>query len=204
MDQFAEFVREKIAADRIRKANGPVHEAAVLLPVLLRKSGPEILFEVRSWSLKHQPGDVCFPGGSLEPGETPEKAAVRETCEELLVKPEQIELIDSFAESASPSGGKVTAFAGILHGYDGAYSKEEVDRVFTVPLDWFLHHEPEFRTGVRMNLPGNDVPQDLLPNGRSYQWAKTTYRIPFYFGTDPLIWGLTARFTRAFVNILKA
>ena len=120
------------------------------------------------------------------------------------MSPEQVTIIDSFAESATPSGGKVTAFAGILRGYTGTCSKDEVDRVFTVPISWFLHHEPEFRTGVQMNLPGSDVPQELLPNGKNYQWAKTTYRIPFYFGTDPLIWGLTARFTRALVKILKS
>lgn len=201
---FAAFVREKIAADRARRSKEPPHGAAVLMPILMKESGPELLFEVRALDLKQQPGDVCFPGGSLEKGETPEQAAVREACEELLIRPEQIEVIDCFRKTASPSGGSVTAFAALIDGYAGRFSRDEVDHVFTMPLDWFLHHEPEYRTGFHSNVPGSDVPLDLIPNGRDYQWARIPYRIPFYFGTDPLIWGLTAGFIDTFCRILKS
>ena len=59
---------------------------AVCIPLMPGPDGYEVLFEVRSANVKSQPGDVCFPGGRMEPGETPDETAVRETMEELLVE----------------------------------------------------------------------------------------------------------------------
>ena len=36
-----------------------------------------LLFQVRSDKLDRQPGDICFPGGAVEIGETPEEALIR-------------------------------------------------------------------------------------------------------------------------------
>ena len=54
---------------------------AVCIPLMPGPDGYEVLFEVRSANIKSQPGDVCFPGGRMEPGETPDETAVRETME---------------------------------------------------------------------------------------------------------------------------
>ena len=43
---------------------------AVLMPVISSENGLAVVFEVRAAKLKSQPGEVCFPGGSLEPGES--------------------------------------------------------------------------------------------------------------------------------------
>ena len=51
-----------------------------------------LLFQVRSDKLDHQPGDICFPGGKVEEGEVPEEAVIRELSEELLLSKEQIEI----------------------------------------------------------------------------------------------------------------
>ena len=53
---------------------------SVLIPIVNTDSGDALLMEVRSLLVK-QSGEVCFPGGRIEKGETPEAAAVRETCE---------------------------------------------------------------------------------------------------------------------------
>ncbi|MBP3897435.1 MAG: CoA pyrophosphatase [Mogibacterium sp.] len=67
---------------------------AVLIPFVTTEEGKALLLEVRSQLVK-QPGEICFPGGRVEAGETPVETAVRETCEELGLKPEDIEV---FAE----------------------------------------------------------------------------------------------------------
>ena len=67
---------------------------AVLIPFVTTEEGKALLLEVRSQLVK-QPGEICFPGGRVEAGETPAETAVRETCEELGLKPEDIEV---FAE----------------------------------------------------------------------------------------------------------
>ena len=46
---------------------------------------PHLLFEVRADTLDRQPGEVCFPGGHMESGETPAACALRETEEELSI-----------------------------------------------------------------------------------------------------------------------
>lgn len=52
-----------------------------------------LLFEVRSKRLEMQPGEICFPGGRIESGETPETAALRELWEELRVPSRQVTLL---------------------------------------------------------------------------------------------------------------
>ena len=46
---------------------------AVLVPLVEREDGLHVLYEVRALTLRHQPGEVCFPGGHIEAGETPEQ-----------------------------------------------------------------------------------------------------------------------------------
>ena len=56
------------------------HEYAVLCPLVERPNGLHLLFEVRSAGVS-QSGETCFPGGQMEPGETPADCALRETEE---------------------------------------------------------------------------------------------------------------------------
>ena len=58
-------------------------EYAVLVPLVERPEGLCLLYEVRADTLGRQPGEVCFPGGRLEPGEDAVSCALRETWEEL-------------------------------------------------------------------------------------------------------------------------
>ena len=60
------------------------HEYAVLCPLVERPDGLHLLFEVRSAGVS-QSGETCFPGGQMEPGETPADCALRETEEELSI-----------------------------------------------------------------------------------------------------------------------
>ena len=52
-------------------------EYAVLVPLAQRPEGLSLLYEVRADSLGRQPGEVCFPGGRMEPGEDPASHAFR-------------------------------------------------------------------------------------------------------------------------------
>jgi len=82
-----EDIRNK-CKDRTSLGEHWSHHYAVILPVidLDDGKGPQILYEVRAQKLDRQPGEVCFPGGQIESGETPLEAALRET-EELLRDP---------------------------------------------------------------------------------------------------------------------
>ena len=71
--------------DRVPGIMGVRTHYAVLVPVVEWNGKLHLLFEVRSDALRRQPGEVCFPGGRMEEGETPTQCALRETCEEAVV-----------------------------------------------------------------------------------------------------------------------
>ncbi|MGZ4112577.1 MAG: NUDIX hydrolase, partial [Tumebacillaceae bacterium] len=71
-----------------------LREAAVLVPLIEQDGEIHVLFEVRAQSLRRQPGEICFPGGRLEQQDgSASETAIRETCEELGLRKEQIELV---------------------------------------------------------------------------------------------------------------
>lgn len=176
--------------------------AAVLIPLVPGAEGTDVLFEVRALHLDKQPGEVCFPGGHIEPGESPEDAALRETCEELALHPEQVMIIADLGRVDGPGGMPLAVFVGELVGYDGTCDPEEVDHTFTMPLAWFQEHEPQVYHTVLLPRLTEDFPWDLVPGGRDYPWRQRKHDIPFYVGSDPLIWGFTARMMQRFVRLL--
>lgn len=179
--------------------------AAVLIPLIQNGNGEtEILFEQRALDLDVQPAEICFPGGGIEEDETPLEASVRETCEELLLGREQIRVLGE-TEGVRNSGIiTIHAFLGELIDYTGTFSAEEVDHVFSVPVSWFLEHEPETYMATVTTVPDEDFPFDLIPGGRDYPWRSRRHPIYFYRHPEGVIWGLTASVLHTFFEKIKA
>lgn len=57
--------------------------AAAGIMILCDYSGAEKVLLLRRGNGGDHPGEWCFPGGRMKPGETAEQAAVRETLEEI-------------------------------------------------------------------------------------------------------------------------
>ena len=70
---------------------GVFRHSSVLIPIFETERGYELLFCKRSMTLRRQPGDVCFPGGSREGDESAIETALRETCEEIGIEKKNIE-----------------------------------------------------------------------------------------------------------------
>ena len=87
---------EKFMDGRKPGAIGQRKDCAVLIPLVERADGMHILYEQRSTKMKTQPGDVCFPGGRMEPGETPAECALRETEEEIGIPADKIRILGQF------------------------------------------------------------------------------------------------------------
>ncbi len=176
--------------------------ASVLLPMIQRKDELYLLFEVRSEKII-QGKEVCFPGGQIDEGESPEDAAIRETVEELLVDRRQITVLAEMPEMNGPGGSLIYPFVGLLKDYEGTYSQDEVGRVFELPLSWLLQQKPDvYQTEYKIELP-EDFPYDRIPGGRSYTWRKNDRNVYFYETKEALIWGFTAEVLYYFLEECK-
>ncbi|WP_414151205.1 NUDIX hydrolase [Acetobacterium carbinolicum] len=175
---------------------------AVLVVLLETEEGPAFLFEKRAETLNRQPGEICFPGGRLEEGETPLEAAIRETIEELLVDRQQIEILGPGDVFISPFNFIVHPFIAILRDYKYSFSREEVSEVFTVAVRFFEEHEPKKYLNHLSHEQPSDFPYECIPGGKDYPWVKGTYEINFYTYRDDVIWGMTAGIVESAVELV--
>ena len=178
------------------------HFTAVLIPLLERNGETHILFEVRSAEVA-QAGEISFPGGHLEQGESAQEAAVRETSEELLLSPEQVEILAPMHRMTDRGRLVIDSFLGVLHEYKDTFLPAEAARVFTVPLKWFLEHEPEIYPAEMVVKTPEDFPYELIPSGRDYPFLRVPKRFCFYRVQGEVIWGITAELLYQAVRMLK-
>ena len=178
-------------------------EAAVLLPLVQTEQGIAVLFEERAHSLRRQPGEICFPGGKVECSDANNFAvtAVRETCEELGLSPEDITLCGELDSLVTHMGPIIHPFVGMLKDISKiSFNPSEVECVFTVPLQELLAMTPRRCSMELADHPGEDFPFDLVPN-RMRGWRKhKEYYVSFYVCDNHVIWGLTARMLHAFLH----
>ncbi len=179
-------------------------KAAVCIPLIETEDGWDILFEVRAADIDSQPGDICFPGGGLEEGETTEEAAVREMREELLVTEDQIEVLGLMDVFGGGSGLLyVYPYAAVLRDYEDTFSPYEVERVFRVPLEWFLENSPEVYITSLQVVPEEKFPYERIHGGRDYAWRKRRDEVLFYQYGEETIWGMTAKIVEAFSRVCR-
>lgn len=186
-----EQIRQNTDGRRLEEIRPVKRSNAVLIPLVEERGELSILFEVRQTGIR-QGGEICFPGGMIEKGENIQEAAARETSEELLLPAENIEVIAPMHSMSGPGGARISSCLGILHDYQGTFSKEEVDHVFTVPLRWFAAHPPRISSGEMAVRTAEDFPYELLPGGRNYPWRSIPRRFYFYESEGGVIWGITA------------
>lgn len=174
---------------------------AVIAPYLPEKEA--FLFEVRASSLKHQPGEVSFPGGHIEKGETARQAALRETAEELLVDAGAVDIIAPLDIYTAPYSIQIHPFLAKLSGYGGTFQPAEVQKVFTVPFSFFLENQPTVYPVAVQMCPPEDFPYHLV-GGKPYPWRQASYPVLFYRCAGHVIWGITAAIMHHIVSLYRA
>lgn len=179
---------------------------SVLVPLIQKKEGLFLLYEVRAEHMKRQPGEVCFPGGQVEKGESLRTCAIRETVEELGVRRSDIRIIRQMDILYTYSNFTMFPFLGTIK--EDAVSRfrcnpDEVKETFLVPLDDLMEIDPfVYRASVQQKI-GDDFPYEKIKFKQGYQWRKGISEIPIYEYGDRVIWGLTARITRNLIQVLK-
>ncbi len=118
---------------------------AVLALMVEEEGQASLIFEVRSERLRRQPGEICFPGGHIEPGESPLQCAVRETAEELGIPGKDIKVISSLGYEYTYTGELLHSFVGQTDAQAlrrSCLNPEEVKEIFKAPLSFFLEQGP--------------------------------------------------------------
>jgi NAD(P)H-hydrate repair Nnr-like enzyme with NAD(P)H-hydrate epimerase domain/8-oxo-dGTP pyrophosphatase MutT (NUDIX family) len=141
-----------------------------------------IVYTRRRDDLRSHPGQISFPGGRVDPGETVEQAAVREAHEEVALDPGAVELLGRLpAFYIPPSRFWLQAvLAHWVRPHPLVASEAEVAAVLHVPLSR-LHDPASWRT-VRLSAAG-------------WSWA-------WDLGDGHLLWGATAILTTVVLSLL--
>ena len=153
--------------------------AAVLVPIVEHAAGATVLLTLRSPDMKEHAGQVAFPGGRCDAGETPWQTAVREAQEEIGLDPRFVEIAGLSAPYLTGTGFRVTPVVGFVSPeFELTLNPAEVAEVFEVDFRRLIAPESYER--------------------RSYEMAggalRHYYAMPF---ENRLIWGATAGMLRA-------
>ena len=157
-----------------------LRNAAVLVPLTYVMDEWHLLFTRRTDRVESHKGQVSYPGGASDEGETPEQTALREAQEEIGMRPADVTVLGRLSQLITVSSFRVSPIVGVIP-FPYAFKVEgfEVERVFTIPLAWLANRNNYWEFSLR-------------ESERSL--------IAYHPYDGELLWGATARMT---VNFLK-
>jgi len=157
--------------------------AAVLVPLFRYADAWHILYTRRADRVETHKGQVAFPGGASETGESPEQTALREAQEEIGLRPADVNTLGRLPQIITIRDFLVTPIVGIIPWpYAFRVYTPEVARVFSLPLAWLAER-------------GNFMELTRVETGR---------RVIAYLPQDgELLWGATAHMTMEFLKRLR-
>ncbi len=165
-----------------------IKAAAVLLPLVLREQGLQVLLTQRASHLNHHPGQISFPGGRIETSDSSaEQAALRETLEEIALPEQHLEILGRLPTYLTATGFEIMPIVALVRPpFPCVPDPAEVDAVFEVPFSFLMnprHHQ-----------------RRIWEHQASAQ-RRRFYTMPYQ---DYFIWGATAGILRNFFHFLRA
>ena len=148
--------------------------AAVLVPIVMRGAGPQVVLTRRTAALTHHAGQISFPGGRIEREDaSPLAAALRESEEEIGLGRQLTEALGYLDPFATITAFRVTPVVGLVsRAASFRADPREVDEIFEAPLDFFLD------------------PAHCEERSREFQGRVRHYHVYTWGGRE--IWGATA------------
>ena len=166
------------------KPNTRLKNAAVLVPLTYVQNEWHLLFTRRTDRVHSHKGQVSFPGGASDEGETtPEQTALREADEEIGLRPADVKVLGRLSQLITISSFRVTPIVGVIPWpYTFKVAGVEVARVFTIPLLWLSDVNNYWEFSLR------DSDRSL---------------IAYHPYDGELLWGATARMTVTFLKTIE-
>lgn len=182
VSKFKDQIKNYQGKPRIFDQTKKLREAAVVLAI--GEETQNIPFIVRPTHMRSHAGQVALPGGSVDSGESAIDALRREFHEELGVDDRSLEVIGELDTFQSISDFYVHPFVASWKESEFNASPEEVSRVLSIPLDFFLN----------------------LENCRKERWVRKGLERDMFLWQyqGDLIWGLTSRILANFLSVLFA
>ena len=152
--------------------------ASVLIPLVPRDDGWHVLFTRRPAHMNNHAGQISFPGGRTEKGESPLEGALRETHEEVGICVHDIFPIGRLSSFNAVSQFRVTPYVGIVDPRAEIIPEPaEVDEAFEIPFSFFI--DPKNHIERRIEFEGENHLLYDMP------W-------PQQQGVTHNVWGMTA------------
>jgi 8-oxo-dGTP pyrophosphatase MutT (NUDIX family) len=157
--------------------------AAVLAP-FVEEPEASLVFTVRSSDLSRHAGEVSFPGGLQDPGETLSQTALREAFEEIGLDPDTTDLVGALPPvHTTVSGILVVPFVGMLESLPAlVVSEREIEEVLTFTVARLAEVE---RAVEVAREPGR-------------VWHGFAYELDGY-----MIWGATGLMLHALLEVIR-
>lgn len=161
-----------------------LRDAAVLVPIVWHAAAPSILLTLRAASLAAHAGQVAFPGGRIEPGESAEAAALREAAEEVGLDPRLPEIAGQLPQHLTGTGYRVTPIVAL------------------VPPPLTLTPDPAEVAAI-FELPLATVLDPAAPERRRAEFRGRMRDYWVWPHPDHLIWGATAAMLVSLARVLR-
>lgn len=158
--------------------------AAVLVPLVERPGGLTVLLTRRAETLRQHTGQIAFPGGRCDPGETVVETALREAFEEIGLEPAMVEVAGLLTPYETVTAYRVAPVVGFVRPEASlAVNAAEVAEAFEAPFEFL------------MNAANHQRQSRVAPDGERRHF----YAMPY---EDYFIWGATAGMLRGLYDRL--
>ena len=183
----------EFAGDGALAPGGTPADAAVLVPLLLRPEGLQVLLTRRSSHLREHAGQISFPGGRSEALDaSPAATALREAQEEVGLQQAQVDVIGVLPVYTTITHFVVTPVVALVSTpVELVLDRFEVEEAFEVPLAFLMN--PAHHRRHLIELEGVQRQFLSMPwQGRAADGSPREY----------FIWGATASMLRNLYRFL--
>jgi 8-oxo-dGTP pyrophosphatase MutT (NUDIX family) len=148
------------------------HPAAAIAPIVARPAGLTVLLTQRAANLRMHSGQIAFPGGQIEVGETARGTALREAREEVGLEERYVEPLGWLDPYLTSTGFRIAPLAALIDpAFTLAINADEVADAFEAPFAFLM--DPANHRLVEREWQGGKRKFYAMPYGERYIWGAT-------------------------------